>query len=430
MNQTTNKEIYRGTLNVGGHLSDGILVGWLRAEPTSNTEFHVYSKNTAEYLACEMHMIGFTDQIYGDTVLELLNKTEKSGKKFCFINQIGYWSSQIHHEFEYFITNTYSNEAVVGINEYDLLCGIALVNIDWWVSAGRPDPNTDEFYIQATKQGIRRWPNELTRDYKFQEIKINNMHPANPDGHQRIMERMHRQIFQTEIFFCANTEDFSMEPVHDGIVTDTIITVAGGLSAVLMAYSNNMPAGSTIHVVDTSPLAIRMSREIFENWDGANYADFIQSIIQADSSITERLRGVRQLSAIDDAIKKLPGFDEWFKSTFKTYKINYTQLDLMQYDSVKKLLMEVTGAVTDNDPDRIMILKAAQQKTRRVDINFSNVYHYAPSSFYVDYNTRRTMSVNLSRLVARLSALTSTTLRLNGGTIADYNELLEMFPWR
>jgi hypothetical protein len=422
---TPTNEIYRGTVTIH-NISDNIVVGWLRADPTSNTDFHVYSKNTAEYLACEMWMIGFTDQIYANTVLELLKKTEAAGKQFCFINQIGYWSSQLHHEFEYFINNTYAGESIVGINDQQLVGGICLVNIDWWVAAGRPDPETDEFYIQAVDHGVRCWPDEVTKDFKFQEIKINNLHPSTPNYH-RVMERMRENTLETEVFFCANTEDFSLRYEDTGVTTDTIITVAGGLSAVLMAYSNRMPAGSTIHVVDTSPLAIAMSKQIFENWDGTDYAGFINKLIAADGSIAAKLRGVRQLKAIDVAISGLDGFPQWFNSTFKTYNIYYTELNLMQYEPVKKLLIDVAGL--GHDPDKILV-RSSLPKQRRVDINFSNVYHYAPSAFYVNYDTRREIAVKVSRFIGRISASSTTEIRLNGGAIADYTPLLEMFPWR
>ena len=432
MDQTTQNtpNIYRGTVNVGSKLDQEVIVGWLKADPTGHPDFPVYSKNTAEYLACELQMIGFNDQIYGDTILEILQKTELAGKRFCFLNQIGYWSSQIHHEFNYFINNTYSDQAIVGIDLYGRLCGLALVNIDWWISAGRPDPETDEFYVAAIAQGVRRWPDSHSKDYLFQEIRVSNLNPATAHEYDRVMDRMNRLILQMDIFFCANTEDFALDAVNDGIPTDTIITVAGGLSAVLMAYSNNMLPGATIHIVDTSPLAIAMSREIFQNWDGTNYADFIHKLIDADIDVSARLRGVRLLPAIDEALKKIPGFPEWFNNTFKTYNIHYTELNLMEYEPVKKLLMMVSGIDDMHDPDKTLIVKSARLKQRRVDINFSNVYHYAPSAFYIDYNTRFEMSNKLARLVARISAASTTVLHLNGGNIINYTKLLEMFPWR
>jgi hypothetical protein len=425
MNQIEN--IYRGAEGLDHNIVQQVLVGWLKAQPTSVAEFHDFSKKFSEYQSCEMHLVGFVDQAYGNTILELLTTAEAQGKQFCLVHEIGNLHGQLLNEFEGFMNHHYSNQAIVGINEYQRLGGVMLINIGWWVSAGRPDPATDEFLVSAFQHGVRNWPDEASKEYSFMEIKITNLHPTTPNGYKRVLERVRKTLFNTDVFFCANTEDFNLSMQVSDIPTDTIISIAGGLSAVLMAYSNQMPPGSDIHIIDCSPLAIKMSKEIFENWDGTNYAGFIQQLMEKDPTINEKLRGVRKLSEINQSIDKLPNFVEWFNSTFKTYKIHYTELDLMEYQPVKELLMSVCGIDPELNPEKHM---RRGLKTRRVEINFSNVYHYAPSAFYFGYTERKSMAEKTQRLAYRLSDMTATEIQLNGGSIGEYTELLEMFPWR
>ena len=394
---------YLGALKVGEDTGNRIFVGWLAANPTEDQDFQTYSKNLAEYMSYEMHMAGFKHQGYSDTPLELLNRAASADMTFCLINQIGYWSSQFNHEITNYLNKYYSGESIVG--DYESFGGITLVNIDWWVQAGRPDPESTEFSTLAHQASVSSWPEGL--------IAVVDMDP-DLDNHDSIMERMHRTVLNTDVFFCANTEDRDITPDRNSaLVTDLIVTVAGGLSAVLMAYTNNMPAGSSIQVIDTSPLAIAMSKKIFQEWDGTNYMEFVHQLMEQNLDRYDDFRGVRNLPLIEQLLSELPDFVPWFRDVFSTYDISYATVDLMNYDQTAKLL------------DSIDI-----SKHRQVVINFSNVYHYVPSSFYNNHNNRRSLAIRVMSKVGDLSVGGNTKIKLLMKVPEGVSKLLSMFPWR
>jgi hypothetical protein len=397
-----NQIAYLGSLNVGASTGEQITVGWLPAPDNTDLDFQTYSKNLAEYMACEMHFAGFQNQIYSDSVSDLLERTELLGSKFCLINQIGYWSSQFNHEITRYLTQHYTGQSVVG--DLDLR-GITLVNISWWVQAGRPAPGTAEFKLLATRAGYSDWPTDL--------IIVADMCPTAPD-YDNTMASLHATTFNTDVFFCANTEDRNLTPdTSPAQVTDHIITVAGGLSAVLMAYTYSMPANSTIQVIDTSPLAIEMSQQIFNHWDGVDYKKFVEQLMAQNPDQVLNFRGIRQLDLIDSVVSQLPGFRTWFLEVFPTYNISYSFVDLMNYSDVEQLM-----SCIDLTQDR------------QVVVNFSNVYHYVPSSFYMNYDTRRSLSVKVMRLLGDMTVSNKTKIKLLGGHLPNHKKMLDMFPWR
>jgi hypothetical protein len=395
------RERYRGQLSVGARNGNRIFVGWLASDPTSDLDFHIYTKNLTEYMSVEMSKIGFKTQSYSESKLTLLQQAEMCKMDFCLINQRGYWSSQINHEITNYLDNIYSNQSIIG--DFKNLTGISLVNMKWWVQAGRPDPDSSDFCWFAKQHGASGWPEQL--------IKTVNLNPA-LDTHQQVLQNFKNTVLNTNVFFCANTEQINLNPERD-IPTDEIITVAGGLGAILLAYSNQMPPGSGIRIIDTSPLAIAMSRRIIQEWDGEDYPAFVKMLMEQNPDQLVNFRGVRQLHIAARSLPKLSDFKNWFNTVFKTYDITYQQLDLMDFQQVQDLLTSIDVS-----------------RKRTVVINFSNVYHYVPSSFDYGYDIRNDLNNQTVRLISELAEQGDTQIEFLGCQPGDFYNVLRMFPWR
>jgi hypothetical protein len=407
------KLVYQGRpTTIAKSLNDDILVGWFAAEPTDDPKFLQMSRNMSEFLTCEMVYTGFWNQVYSDSLVEILHQAEQQSRRFCLLHQVGWWGGGLYHMISDIINTQYNEQAVLGLGGPQDLNGILLINIKWWVEAGRPDPKSDEFFKLATQAGGIPWPMTTLR-----RARVSNLHPAAGAEHHACMA----EELDTDVFFCANTEDFSLSTTQDQTnITDTIITVAGGLSAVLLSYTECMPPGSKIVVIDNSPTAINMSRMVFERWDGQEYSKFIETLISEKFIQPTKLRGRHKLPQVDEGLKKIPGFVEWFNTVFKTYQIEYRSVDLLDTRAVKFLLEDV-----------IMNPAATNSGTgRKVFINFSNVYHYMPTAAHLSYDSRSAVSDEVSQLIMQTCRLANAKPKVKSSRILDFTDILRMFPWR
>lgn len=393
-------------------LNNDMLVGWFPALGSQCPDFQSRSRNMAEFLACEMVYAGYLNHVYDHSLLKIFQAAEAQGRRFCLLVQVGWWSSALIYSIDSILDSHQNRPSVIGLGGNDNLSGMSIVDIDWWVSAGRPDPGNIDFFQLARQHGAVGWPERAGERI----LRIMSLHPDASETHKRRFA----EESDIDIFFCANTEDFSLDTVSaHNYTTDTIITVAGGLSAVLLSYGEQMPAGSRIVVVDTSELAIKMSKLIFQEWDGENYAEFMERLIAQGTVNVKKLRGEHKLRKVDAELKKIPGFVEWFNTVFKTYKIEYRDVDLLNPDSVKNLLEDV-----------ILRHGPSSTSSRRVYIHFSNVYHYMPTAAVVSYDVRRSVAAKVKEIIVDVCARGNVTSSKIKDIGRDLRGVLNVFPWR
>jgi hypothetical protein len=396
------------------------------------------SQNITEYWINELVNYNLQFKIDSD-VDALLHWAEKNNSRLIAINAIGTSlsldTSFINTLSEYLQTVDIDDITVIGHildkNDrfYELHHQSFIVNVEWWVAAGRPKvgfESNNTITLPDVDRSVENWHDGYTphwiehsgnsrsysgtkfgwnilnhalnskkRIYSFtKELRLSKcfLYPdVRGDFHNKIIYMFN--AIQSYSHFIANTENPPYIP-WDRLGFDSFdgaACTAGGLSPILTAWAAKLKPGDTLVIMDVSPLALIFQKKLISrtiNLDNINDAihgvikDFdpdyshIRSVLRADSNIKRMQEVISELNS--------QGLKDYYENVFNTLNIKYVEANALVPSTIN-------GAISNFN------------NSKHVYINLSNVYHYQNTSWLYSLTDRYDLEKQLIYSLAKNS---------------------------
>jgi len=408
--------------------SKELTIGWLYNNNIKDDFAKGYTKNLTDYWSVEM---GFfvPNQFASETIDDLLKQAHDSGFAQMIVFKQGsiLKGDQFYDEFRKFYTENKNAKFIGHIldnNEsyYRVHPQAFFIDLNWWAEAGFPEwgeqkqnspfetiepirseeNHHDQYtphWIAPSKQlktysgkregwnivksliesgeKILSWSHKcrITKHYAYEEVK--------EDGPRHRADTL-LEATGHEVFFIANTETLPSDRhlkklfTHRIDTTDKnwdkkiqhIVTPAAGLSTLFFAFKLGLKAGDRITIYDCSRTALRLTRRILLQWDGTEYTKFAKKLMRQNP--LEHFRGVEQLKDIEQAIEKLNwiGFRDWIENELRHIDIDDYRVDIL------------------NEHKQNDFVNTIISKKEITYLHLTNIFHYAPTSFYYSLQQR------------------------------------------
>jgi hypothetical protein len=173
-------------------------------------------------------------------------------------------------------------------------------------------------------------------------------------------------------WYAANTENLDTEinPMH----TSSVFSTCGGLSPISNAYIQNLKTGGDLICFDADPLALQMCWYVFQNWDGTNWKQFVNTYISDNPMWKQYFAATDYLDGMDLYLEELgQPFVDWWRKEAQSFNVKFERIDVMRVNRMKAVLDQ---AVQKCGPDE------------KVFIDVSNAFNYEVNSVIYSKNVR------------------------------------------
>jgi|MDTC01.1.fsa_nt_gb hypothetical protein len=279
--------------------------------------------------------------------------------KYLLVAPIGNTFKYKGQEFFTELKNFFDN-SISFVGQHD---DVFLINLEWWNEQGKPN----------IENLSKEWPHKLK----------NNISRENLFNNDDITSSIHRMT-QTNIHFIANTEDPKPISKHAGDF-DSIVCTAGGLTPITRAWRSNLKPGGQILVVDTSHLALKYSKDLFDDVvsdkvDITNITKYLkQSMLDyapdderwqvADVDIFQSQDNIDKMQELINSFAG-DGLLNYVKNILPQLEINWLHEDFFDVERISRRLLNRTKS-----KDRVLLF-------------FSNVYSYYNTAWVYNFRLR------------------------------------------
>lgn len=437
------------------------------------------SQNITEYWAAELVNYGVFPKIK-TSLTELLESAHSDGSKFIVVSTLG-----VNYSKRYSFLNelgsffdTHDDPSSISIighildkkdKFYELHPQTFLINIDWWVSAGRPEFGNEQHQSQelpVVERSHENWHDDYTphwikkgqgtTTYTGTRRGWNIIRAAMETGgtiysfnerlrdskiflYPEVTSNTHREYYhvfnalQSYIHFAANTESplqFNFDN-YDFDSFDGAISTGGGISPLLTAYSLNMQPGAKIVITDISPVSLIMQEKIRNrNIDILDYEKQFYDMLHDDLSgspfVNNLLLASGNINRMQQIISQNIGLQEYYKNVWPHIRL--------EFELVNFLSPETTGRIWRKF-----------EHCKNVYVNISNVYSYQNTSWLYNLTERLDAEEKLLEQIAKFgpdkyyikciryknnswNGIKVSKILENGITRPE--ELIKEFPWQ
>ncbi len=180
--------------------------------------------------------------------------------------------------------------------------------------------------------------------------------------------------FNTNSFFVANTEDFehfSKDLVEEiGPLSRLVIPASGLLPLRLLKlfdYIANEKQKTRLFIYDTSDISLKVYERLFNDWNGSKYPDFV--LEQSHGLVKAHSKAEKQWSEFNNLFTTENNFKSWFNNLKE--RISFEFLNMNAFTN--KFLESPWNT---------------EQNQGATLISLSNIFNFAPTSWYFSYNYR------------------------------------------
>ena len=437
--------------------------GWLYNNSIKDDFARGYTKNLTDYWSMELGFY-FHEQMANDTIEGLLeNAVENKYKKILVFKQGTTPLSNFKEQFVQFYEDnkdaTFIGHIVDKGDEYYSLHPQAfMIDVDWWIKAGKPawgSPENKPLEAIEPARSISNWHDDYTphwigpgKNNKTYNAKHTgwNLVKSLLDDQQRIVswnknirDEKHysypeikedgprhlsgvMEQIDLDIFFIANTEplrDIHLEVERRKLQYpewdekwDTLVVPAAGLTPLIYAFELGCDKYSKILVYDISKFAINITKTIIEKWDGTNYekfaTDLMNQLAPDEKYQRDIFRGKNKLPHTQEVFDKLNerGFQEWITNVLPEIEVVYLPINIFDPNTYQ-------GFVNSFKTDRL-----------RHPVTFcylSNIFHYLPTSFYYSLQQRWELHNELMGKIKDSSYQNNVLVLSSRGTLTHPN---------
>jgi len=422
---------YSGTAEEGHRISDRVAIGWLANDRIKDPLWKNLLQQIAEFYCIEAEIHGYEYQFYHEDPAELCRQARDVGCTHVLILKIGLFPVQLLDYFTSWFENYYNGEVFYGhvLDKGDLYYEIhpqcMLVDVNWFCEhvgvfeqrfRGRladfvqPQRSAENFHNEytpkwvkqgevirtyegtcwgwniveeglQTETGIGIWPQKIRDTYHYAYGEVEQDYIGKK-------AKIISSLCQKESFYIANTEDFKLESTpeyKDHEVHRTIYCTAGGMSAPFLAYQHFGTAeeNQKLVIMDRSMIAIGMSDAVWHSFKPTKqtYKQWCRDYFSKYKWMKRLCQGVHNIERFSDFIDYHEGFKEYFEERFKTLDRDYEEIDLLDFDDLKMVLVRYTLKEAARNPDT----------QYEAYINLSNIFHFYQTAAF--HNTEERIAI-------------------------------------
>jgi len=423
--------------------SKELTIGWLYNNQIKDDFAKGYTKNLTDYWSVELAHF-FSTQFADETVYDLLKKAYDNGFSNIIVFKQGCTlrGPNFLPELKTFLNENNNIKFIGHILDrqegyYEVHPQTFYINLNWWAEAGFPewgertwDSNLETLEPTRSEENHHdqytpHWiaPSKNLKTYQGQRGEGWNIVKSLIESGEKILSwprsiriakqyayaevendgPRHRAELFTEIIsdssvFIANTENFipldywikrrqdSVFLTYNGKIPkhtwsgnfQQIVIPAAGISTLVYAFKLGLKAGHRIFIYDKSKYAIDYTNHLLNNWDGnIDYIEFAEQTMN-NGNIPASWKGIKQLPDTQKLINDLnkEGFSDWIKNELPGMKIKTKVIDIFDFHKIDHLLNMLDD-------------------TSMTYFHFTNIFHYAPTSFYYSLKQKWQLSNDL-----------------------------------
>lgn len=410
---------------------NGVGIGWLDlTDRIKNTTALAFSKNITEYWIQELANYGLkmscfkgADEILSWAASEGLSYVivaatgNNFSKRYNFIQELPEW------------LDSNKNFSVVGHildkgdKYYELHHQFFMVNVNWWVDAGRPlvgqEENSQVWETLEPSRSEQNWHDGYTphwisagttvKQYTGRRFGWNLISAALANGqvvnsfnekqrdskyylYPEVDGDTHNKFYdvfdalQSYSHFVANTET-PPEPVTNVNFGGAICT-AGGITPLLVAWSAGLKPGDRLTIIDISPFALAVQRAVRETKSNfRNFKDDFYAILGKlnPEQMGAMFRADRNLDRMQEIINDLianKGLGDFIDNVWPQLNVVYVNHNIFNTNGFKWIL------------DRF-------NNNENVLIHLTNMLHYQNTAWVYDANSRYDIERQLFNMMAQ-----------------------------
>lgn len=409
------------------NLGNNVCIGWHildnnKRNPHTIIRGNICKNNVIHYAMEFAKKCNHSDvelsQVIDNDIQSLLDKSASTGKKYCLVIR----DSNIHMgqflvKFNKWFNTKFNNEVLVGhlldwkSQYYELHHQCFLIDVEWWIEAGKPsfapdwsgkpwtatvlersdtnfhaqERNHTPQWVKATdetatfnghregarviasaaehKKSMSPWPEELrnVRKYLYPELKKNNEH----EEHMVDFDDLN----DTNKYFAVNTERLYKDHMYEDY--HAIVIPASGILNIIKPYTVGLNPGGHICVFDYSKIGIRYSQHV-ANWPGnCSLSEWIHNFKNQNYDYMI-IGSDEEINNVDNYIKELGDDYTWWKSiTWGTYSRDYQFINLLYFNNYKRLIDGVIRTLKE---------RFVNDDNLKIYFNLTNIFHYPPTS--------------------------------------------------
>lgn len=427
-------------------------VGWLENKHIKNRTALTLMQNITEHMVMETYINDIPQQ-YGSNIESLLSSIFDKGYQFAIVIKIGNEVTGLFGHLQKYFSEHYQGEKVIGHvldrgdQYYEIHPQFFIIDVQWWDSVGRPrfecwDASADfvepvrseeNFHDEYTPVWIKsgtdiRTYNNLKRGAHWINLALQDggvgiipkhlrnvktyFYPEVQEDYIRNTKEIYNQL-QTDVFFATNTETIDTKSInHENI--DIIACSAGALSAWVHAFTYKIkPMGGLIYIFDVSALALQIQHDLYNTWDGKDYASWLRNWFDRHPYLRNRLVAAHRLDEYSNWIDSIEGFHKWWKQVVRNGNLTV--------DIVNKNLLR-PREITKH-------LRGYMRPGYTVMLHTSNIFMYHKTSWILEYNDRWQLWRELKDSVEEWKNTDDMTI-IDKVMFNDHNrQIMEILPW-
>lgn len=430
-------------------VKENVSLAWLANPHIKSKILKPMLENITEHQVLEAFIEDF-NQVYGDDIESCLQQVLDNGHQYAFVLKVGTFMHDCKWTINHYFKDHHKGEVVVGHvldrfdGYYEMHPQAFIVDVKWWESKGKPSFGQTARCTWSVPEPVRS-PENFHDDYTPMwikpgtELKQYNMKYRGADWVKLALQDDALGVFpqflrknkeyiypevpdymfkmddiyaamNTNIYYAANTENISIKTRKWVEPHDTIICSAGGVSPWIHAFANRLKPEGHLWIYDVSSLALQFQWNLYNEWDGKNYAQFLRDYLNKNPMFRRHVVSTQRLREYSDWIDSIDGFQEWFLEHRDKFTVNFTETNIL---NTHGFIRKIRGYM---NPDA------------RIMLHTSNIFCYHKTSYLMDYNEKYELWYKLHEAVKQWKQ-DGVKLTANIFFNDSHRKCFEILPW-
>ena len=255
--------------------------------------------------------------------------------------------------------------------------------------------------ILETDTKIRSFPEHIRKTKEY-------FYPNENDCNDAIYKFIHKNL--STKFYPINTEQ-----LHTNLLVKNLsamVTVSSGLNHLKVIKYTGYKENFKLMFCDYDEYALYMMRQIYENWDGTNYKDFMNDVDTLNILGEGEFINHGIFTEFVDSFGGKEQWLSWFKDFKNNVKVDYLKLDILNFKHQQNEFNILLELLNDIEGNKLVWL--------------SNIFCYRPTSLFKNLYKRSLVQDNLMAKFKNISELQvsygPTINGWNGGWIMSPKE--------
>jgi len=236
--------------------------------------------------------------------------------------------------------------------------------------------------ILETDTKIRSFPEHIRKTKEY-------FYPNENDCNDTIYKFINKNL--STKFYPINTEKLHLE--ETGVIKNLqgMVTVASGLNHLKVIKYTGYKENFKLMFCDYDEYALYMMRQIYENWDGTNYKDFMNDVDTLNILGEGEFINHGIFTEFVDSFGGKEQWLSWFKDFKNNVKVDYLKLDILNFKHQQNEFNILLELLNDIEGNKLVWL--------------SNIFCYRPTSLFKNLYKRSLVQDNLMAKFKNISEL-------------------------